>query len=118
MLTTQICFLQGLLNWLAAVAVDLVLPMEKETKSARRMNKCLVGWLTSMILWMLAFYNHHISFYSNYFTMLCRFGRLFVQVYLTDRPLRPMSLLYFPSILYSVWLTWKAFRSPPEQDEE
>ncbi|KAL3933613.1 MAG: hypothetical protein SGBAC_010315, partial [Bacillariaceae sp.] len=35
-LTTQICFLQGLLNWLGAVAVELVMPKKGETKSARR----------------------------------------------------------------------------------
>jgi Na+/H+ antiporter NhaA len=117
-LTTQICFLQGLLNWLAAVAVDLVLPKEKETKSARRMNKCLAAWLISMIIWMLAFYNHHLSFYSDYFGMIRRWIGLFVGRYITPKPIRPLSFLYIPSFLYSIGLTWKAFRSPPEQDEE
>ena len=118
MLTTQICFLQGLFNWLAAVAVELVLPKDKETKSARRMNKCLAGWLTSMMIWMLAFYNHHLSFYRDYFSMLVRFSRLFVKIYILERPIRPMCLLYFPSLLYSGWLTYRAFRSPPDDDEE
>ncbi|CAB9521399.1 expressed unknown protein [Seminavis robusta] len=117
-LTTQICFLQGLIHWLAAVAVDLVLPKGGETKSATRMNKCLAGWLTSMILWMMAFYNHHLSFYDDYFGMLRRFFVLFVQRYVLERPIRPMSLLYVPSFFYSLRLTWKAFRSPPELDDE
>lgn len=118
MLTTQICFLQGLLNWLAAVAVELVLPKDGETKSARRMNKCLAGWLSSMMIWMLAFYNHHLSFYRDYFAMLRRFVVLFCQIYILERPIRPLSLVYFPSILVSAWLTWRAFRSPPEQDDD
>ena len=118
MLTTQICFLQGLLNWLAAVAVELVLPRDKETKSAQRMNKCLVGWLSSMMIWMLAFYNHHLSFYRDYFAMLTRFASLFVKIYILERPVRPLSLVYFPTIIYSTWMTWRAFRSPPEEDDD
>ena len=117
-LTTQICFLQGLFNWLAAVAVEMVLPRDDESKSARRMNRCLAGWLTSMILWMLAFYNHHLSFYSDYATMLRRFCSLFVKMYIFETPIRPLSLLYIPSFFCSVGLTWRAFRSPPEQDDE
>ena len=117
MLTTQICFLQGLLNWLAAVAVELVLPKDKETKSARRMNKCLAGWLASMMIWMLAFYNHHLSFYSSYGSCVRRFLVLFLKRYVFQQPMRPMSFLYIPAFFYSCWLTVKAFRSPPEQDE-
>lgn len=117
-LGTQICFLQGLMHWLAAVAIELVLPKEKETKSAKVMNKCLAAWLSSMVVWMLAFYNHHLSFYSDYFSMLRRFFWLFAQRYFLEKPIRPLSLLYVPSFLYSAWLTIQAFRSPPELDEE
>lgn len=117
-LTTQICFLQGLFNWLAAVAIELVLPKAKETESANRMNRCLAAWLTSMIVWMLAFYNHHLSFYSDYATMLWRWSALFVKNYFFERPIRPLSLIYIPAMGYSAWMTWKAFRSAPELDEE
>lgn len=117
-LTTQIFFLQGLFNWLAAVAVELVLPKKRETNSARRMNRCLAAWLTTMIVWMLAFYNHHLSFYADYATMLWRWGGLFIKQYFTEWPLRPMSFVYVPSIGYSLWLTWKAFRDDHEDDEE
>jgi hypothetical protein len=117
-LGTQICFLQGLFNWLAAVAVELLLPKERETASATVMNKCLASWLTCLIIWMLAFYNHHLSFYSDYFAMLRRFFGLFFQRYVLDRPIRPLSLLYIPSFFYSLYLTWKAFRSNPQLDDE
>lgn len=116
-LATQICFLQGLLNWLAAVAVELCLPRDGETKSAKLMNKCLAGWLTSLMFWMLAFYNHHLNFYSDYASMVGRFFTLFLTKYVTEFPIRPLSLLYIPSFFYSLRLTWKAFRSPAEDDE-
>eukprot|EP00934_Nitzschia_sp_Nitz4_P007320 Nitzschia sp. Nitz4//scaffold79_size90958//87558//90409//NITZ4_005042-RA/size90958-augustus-gene-0.180-mRNA-1//-1//CDS//3329558300//7310//frame0 len=93
-LTTQICFLQGLFHWLAAVAMELMLPKEKESIAAQRMNHCLAAWLGSLLLWMLAFYNNHLSFYSDYAAMLSRFAALFTARYLKVRPLRPMSLLY------------------------
>ena len=117
-LTTQIFFLQGLLNWLGAVAVELLLPKEKETKTARRMNKCMAAWLTSLVLWMLAFYNHHLSFDSDYFTMLRRFLCLFVKRYVIEFPIRPLSLLYIPSCFYAMRLTWQAFRSKPDEDDD
>jgi len=117
-LTTQICFLQGLIHWLGAVAVELLLPKSAETKSAQNMNRCLAGWLATMVIWMVAFYNHHLSFYSDYFTMLRRFTFLMVQRYVFETPIRPLSLLYIPSFLFSVRSTWKAFRSPAEQDDD
>lgn len=117
-LTTQICFLQGLFNWLAAVAMELLLPRESETKSARRMNKCLAGWLVSFIVWMLAFYNNHLSFYSDYATMLRRFASLFIKDFILTKPFRPLSLLYGPSFVVSSILTWRAFTSPPDQDDD
>lgn len=114
-LTIQVCFLQGLFHWLGAVAIDLLLPKDDETKPARRMNKSLAAWLGSMILWMLAFYNHHLSFYSDYFSMLRRFFTLMIRCYVFST-FRPLSLLYVPSFLYSVRLTWKAFRTVPDDD--
>ena len=117
-LTTQICFLQGLFHWLAAVAIELQLPKRGETTSAKRMNRCLTAWLLTLILWMLAFYNHHLSFYADYFSMIQRWLRLFIQKYVFHAPIRPLSLLYIPATLYSINLTWKAFRSRPELDKE
>jgi len=115
-LATQICFLQGLINWLGAVAIELIMPRESETKSARRVNMCLSSWLGSLVIWILAFYNHHLSFYSDYSHMLKRLFFLFFKRYIVEW--RPMKLLYIPSFLGSSWLTWKAFRSPPEEDDE
>jgi hypothetical protein len=117
-LTTQICFLQGLFNWLGAVAIEMIIPRPSETKSARRMNKCLAGWLFSFIIWMLAFYNNHLSFYSDYMSMLQRFVILFLRDYFPAKPFRPLSLFYGPAFAISSFLTWRAFASPPEEDDD
>lgn len=117
-MTTQICFLQGLINWLMASAVELFLPEEGEAKSSIVMNKCLSAWLGSLIVWILAFYNHRLSFYSDYWSMLRRWGSLFLKQYVFERPIRPLSLIYIPSFFYSLRLTWQAFNSPPDDDSE
>mmetsp|Transcript_60443 Transcript_60443/g.148319 ORF Transcript_60443/g.148319 Transcript_60443/m.148319 type:complete len:353 (-) Transcript_60443:167-1225(-) len=118
-LMTQICFLQGLFHWLGAVACEFLLPKPTETKSARRMNRGLACWLVSLIFWILAFYNNHLNFYSDYATMLWRFVVLFKRDYtLFQTPIRPMSLLYAPSFLLSTFFTWRAFNTPPEEDED
>lgn len=103
---------------LGAVAIELILPQANETKSAKRMNKCLAAWLISFILWMLAFYNNHLSFYSDYASMLKRFAELFVKDFVFAKTFRPLSLLYVPSFVTSMVLTVKAFRSPSQEDEE
>jgi hypothetical protein len=110
--------LQGLLNWLGAVTVELILPKPKETTSATRLNKALASWLISFTLWMLAFYNSHVNFYSDYACMMKRFFVLFVRRYITHRPIRPMAFLYVPSFLISSVLTWRAFATPPEADDD
>jgi hypothetical protein len=82
------------------------------------MNKAMACWLISFVFWMLAFYNDHINFYSDYWSMLKRFSVLFWRRYVVASPFRPMSLLYGPSFVISFILTWKAFRTPPEEDIE
>ena len=54
-LTSRVMFLQGLLHWLAAVALDVVIPKPREGAAARKMNQ----------LHMLEFggnHSHHCQF--------------------------------------------------------
>ncbi len=113
-LFTQVSFLQGLIHWLGAVACELALPHPKETTSAKRMNKCLASWLVTMIFAIIAFFNDHINFYSDYFSMIRRI--LFLAWHKNRGRFRPMLLLYVPSFFTSIYLTWRAFTSPPEED--
>ena len=122
-LTIQIGFLQGLFNWLLAVAIDIIIPKHSdngvgETKSAVRMNKCMASCLLTLMFWIQAFYNHHLTFYSDYFSMLQRYFALFWRRYIWCRPVRPMAFLYVPGIVVSTVLAIRAFTSPPEDDED
>ena len=100
------------------MTVELILPKPKETTSAKRLNKALASWLVGFTLWMLAFYNNHINFYSDYAAMLKRFFVLFWKHYVVAKPFRPMLLLYGPAFLVSSFLTFRAFTTPPEEDDD
>uniref|UniRef100_A0A7S2UAZ9 Uncharacterized protein n=1 Tax=Attheya septentrionalis TaxID=420275 RepID=A0A7S2UAZ9_9STRA len=115
-LTIRIGFLQGLLNWLAAVALEIMIPKEKEPLCARRMNAFMTTCLFTIIFWIMAFYNHHLTFYGNYWHMLARYGLLFRRRFFCGQ-FRPMSLLYGPSSLLSIFLGWRAFNTPPDTDD-
>jgi len=124
-LTIQLGFLQGLLHWLAAVGLEVFLPKRGDTKSARRMNNFMASCLLSLIFWIMAFYNHHLSFYSDYAHMVKRYFILFAGRYfgfLRGGEFRPMCLLYGPSFLLSAVLGWKAFdvgnRDDDDDDDE
>eukprot|EP00532_Pseudo-nitzschia_australis_P015788 CAMPEP_0168248288 /NCGR_PEP_ID=MMETSP0141_2-20121125/1376_1 /TAXON_ID=44445 /ORGANISM="Pseudo-nitzschia australis, Strain 10249 10 AB" /LENGTH=250 /DNA_ID=CAMNT_0008184181 /DNA_START=257 /DNA_END=1005 /DNA_ORIENTATION=+ len=104
-LLTQISFLQGLLHWLGAVSCDLILPNKTDTTSARRMNKCCACWLITLIISIMSFYNSHVNFYSGYGSMIFRLVALMIR---RKPQFRPMSLLYVPSFLFSVVMTWRA----------
>jgi len=120
-LTIQIGFLQGLLHWLYSVALDLFIPKENEDKSARRMNVFLASCLTSLCVWMLAFYNHHLNFYSDYAHMLRRYVVLFFQRYIwsgKNHQFRQLSLIYIPAFIRTIYLGWRAFTTPPNVDDE
>jgi hypothetical protein len=117
-LTIRIAFLQGLFHWLAAVAMEVMVPKEGENVSARRMHAFMASCLVSLILWILAFYNHHLSFYGNYGGMLKRYFVLFAIKFFGDWPPRPMTWLYGPSFIASIVLGWRAFTSPPELDKD
>lgn len=114
-LTIQISFLQGLIHWLVAVAIDLLIPQNNEKTSSRRMNLFLSSSLGTLISWILAFYNNNLTFYTDYFQMLGIFTSLFLKRYITW-PIRPMSIFYIPGFCVSLVLGWRAFNCPPELD--
>lgn len=117
-LTICVAFLQGLFHWLAAVALEIIVPKPGEGLSSRRMNACLASCLTTLSFWILAFYNHHLTFYGDYFGMVKRVLYLFAKRYLWNWPPRPMSFLYVPSFFVSIGLAWRAFNTPPDLDKE
>jgi hypothetical protein len=74
-LTASITFLQGLLNWLAAIALSHLLPSpnaDPDSPSEVALNKFIACSMGTLILLMIAFYNTHITFYNNYWSMFMR----------------------------------------------
>ena len=114
-LTIEIGFLQGLLHWLGAVALEIVIPKKGERLSARKMNGFMASILVTLCLWIIAFYNNHIPFYGDYGKMLRRYVVLFFSRYIFGG-FRPMSLLYAPSAMISAILGYRAFNSAPDLD--
>lgn len=83
-LLCRVFFFQGLINWLSGVALHQVLPKKDLTKAARRIHWTVASAIATIIIYMIAFYNHHISFYANYGVMLIKlvtltFSRKYMQ---------------------------------------
>jgi hypothetical protein len=115
-LTSRVMFLQGLLHWLAAVALDVVIPKEGEGAAARKMNQFICSSLVAIILIIISFYNGHMTFYSNYSQMLWRYIVVTIKRYFWRWPPRPMSLLSGPAFMLSGVLGFRAFLSPPDDE--
>ncbi len=96
-LTTRLSFLQGLLNWLAGVAVEYTIPRKGEGQAAKKMDHFVAISLATLIILLLSFYNSHLTFYDNYFHMLRRWLHVTAVKYFES--FRPMMILYIPGIL-------------------
>ena len=115
-LTARITFIQGLLNWLAASAIEIEIPKHSEGEAARRMNAFISSSLVTMILLMLSFYNAHMSYYHNYAHMVWVYMQLCWHRYLWTWPMRPLAYLYIPSLILTTVLAYRAFVSPSKLD--
>ena len=113
-LTAHMCFLQGLFNWLASVALELLIPKRGEGKGARNMNLFISSSLFTIVLGMLSFLNSHLFFYNNYANMWRRYAVVAFQKYFC--PATPMSFVLLPAMVTTVVLGYKAFTSLPEED--
>lgn len=115
-LTSRVCFLQGLLHWLAAVALDVVIPKPGEGAAAKKMNHFISSTLVAIILMIISFYNGHMTFYSNYSEMLGRYIVVTIRRYFWRWPPRPMSLLSGPAFMVAGALGFRALHSPPDDE--
>ena len=59
-------FFQGLMNWLIAIALQIFSISSKATITlkARRLGYGLACSMVAMVCVMLAFYNHHLNYYT------------------------------------------------------
>lgn len=115
-LTSRITFLQGLINWLASIAIEFVIPKENKSVSKQKRDKAAGAILTTTILMIFSFYNGHANFYKNYFDMLCTWGKLLIKKYFVSKPLQVLPLLIVPGVFYSSYLLFEAFTAPPDDE--
>jgi len=108
-LTARITMLQGLINWLLAIGLNHLLPTPDAPVEMVYLNKFIAWSLFSCIALMSSFYNKHMTFYANYFEMLCRWLTVTWDRFFWKFPPRPLALIFIPSLSYSAYLGYKTF---------
>jgi hypothetical protein len=123
-LTARLTFLQGLMNWLAAIGIGHLVPhynsdtevddtgdgrSRHPTLVGRAMNKFIGCAMFSCISVMVAFYNTHMEYYQNIGHMWLRWGQLLFQKYVFKFPILPMLFVYVPCIAATVYFGIQAF---------
>jgi hypothetical protein len=80
-LFSRVSFFQGLLNWLGGVAVTQLIPRPDNTRAGQRLQISSSAAIATTILYIIAFYNKHTTFYKNYGMMLVRLAKLTIGRY-------------------------------------
>ena len=107
----RLFFLQGLLNWLGAIALALMRD-DKDPQSivaTKRFKSAIGASIFGIMIMILAFFNHHLYFYKNYVEMTKRFFVLAFDRYFCNWPPRPLPLIAVIPFAYSVRLFFSAF---------
>jgi hypothetical protein len=117
-LTCRITFLQGLLNWLGAVALEHTIHREGEGKAAVKMNNFIASSILTLIVLLISFYNNHMTFYHNYLHMLWRWTHLTFVRYVGHWPPRPLAFAYVPSTIITCVLLVEAIRNKPSKQKK
>ncbi|KAL7572237.1 hypothetical protein ACA910_011766 [Epithemia clementina (nom. ined.)] len=107
-LTARIAFLQGLVNWIVAIALAHLIP-NSQTGLIRKMNKFIGAFLLTTVLLMLSFYNNHMTFYDNYWGMLTHWLAVTLKRFVFHSPPRPLMFLIFPAIGACVYFGIQTF---------
>jgi hypothetical protein len=108
-LAGRVSFFQGLLNWLCGVAVHQLIPKENSTKAGEKLRRSHSLGLFSLVTYMLAYYNKHISFYANYGAMLARLWYLTYHRFYADQ-FRILPTLALIPLGFSIKNAWESFR--------
>jgi hypothetical protein len=108
-LTARITFLQGLLNWLAAIALEHTIPRGEDKPATIQVNKFIASSLVTLIIYMVSFYNAHLAFYGNYFGMLCTYAKVVWLRFCWHWPPRILPIFALPSLLASLKYGWLVF---------
>lgn len=118
-LTSRIAFIQGLITWIVAVALEHAIPQGlNETEARRRMDVLIASSLMCLVFAMLSFYNGHMNFYKNYFDMLCHYGKVTYIQYIHQWPPRVLTVLAAPFFFTSVVYFFKVFLDFDSEDKK
>ena len=125
-LTARIMFLQGLLNWLAAIGLGHILPSPGDFASPTEvaLNRFIACSMGTLIVLMISFFNTHSTFYANYLAMLGRWFYVMMHGHvfgIGTWPPRPLSLVLVLSMLVSFYWGYQALwptDSPPAGKSE
>lgn len=116
-LTARLTFLQGLLNWLAAIGLNHAIP-GGETGSTRKINK-LVAWSLSCTgILMLSFWNTHLTHYRNYAAMVLRWFTVTWTKFIWKWPPLPLTAVMLPSLFMALKMAYEAFTDDSADDEK
>lgn len=91
-LAIRLGFFQGLLNWLGAIALQFYLPLSSN-EEAQMLNVGIASAMAGVIVMLIAFYNHHLTFYSNYPSMIWRLAKIAISRYWLNWPPWPLPIL-------------------------
>mmetsp|Transcript_10469 Transcript_10469/g.31252 ORF Transcript_10469/g.31252 Transcript_10469/m.31252 type:complete len:288 (+) Transcript_10469:135-998(+) len=116
-LTSRISFIQGLFNWMGAMALSYAIPHRREGMATRRMNKFFAWGLSSMLLAMMSFYNEHLRFYTNYLGMLKHWFTLVWARFIWRWPPKLLSIAALGAVGNAVYHGYRAFTSEPDVPE-
>lgn len=116
-LTTRISFTQGLITWLAAIALEHSIPKPHENEARRKMDILISSSLLTLILAMLSFYNGHLSFYKNIFDMYQQYARVAWIRYVWRWPPRALTVLAIPPFAVSMLYFFKVFFDFKDEDK-
>lgn len=112
-LTCRVAFLQGLFNWLTAVALETIIPKEGEDNVSQKMNQFIGTSLAGVLFLIVSFYNDHTTFYSSYTDMLSRYMVVAFKRFFWRWPPRPLSLVSGGFFVASWGFGWRVFFDPP-----
>eukprot|EP00934_Nitzschia_sp_Nitz4_P001660 Nitzschia sp. Nitz4//scaffold55_size114948//34602//35378//NITZ4_003892-RA/size114948-processed-gene-0.37-mRNA-1//1//CDS//3329554503//1660//frame0 len=123
-LTSRLSFLQGLLNWLSAVALEYTIPRRDEETGAMlrdtinpSMDKFVALSLGTVVVLLLSFYNAHMTFYPNYTHMILRWFQVAAKRFFGT--FKPLMLIYIPGLLGSLYLGFHTLSADiKEQDNK
>ena len=116
-LISRFSFLQGLLHWIAGVALMYIGNAPGAGGKATTWMRYFIGTsLLSTLLLMISFLNKHMNFYVSYFHMIADFHVKFFQQYFLCTPVRPMAWLALGVYLSSCYCLGMAIHAEIDDD--